>query len=231
MVFKRRERRPIGKMIAEVFYPRGGWGRAFTYIRHRLSRLPDQPHRIARGIAAGVFVSFTPLFGFHFIAAAMVAFVIRGNILAALLATFIGNPLTFPLIMALSVDLGNWMLGAPNDMQIPQILAAFGRASRELWQNIASIYTGDPRNWASFLRFVDRVFVPYFVGGLIPGLLAGILAHYLSLPLIFAYQKRREKKLALRREKRLAARRASARTDGAPPGAALRPPTPRKNGA
>lgn len=210
MVFKRRERRPIGTMIAEFFYPRGGWRRAFSYVRLRLSRLPDRPHRIARGIAAGVFISFTPLFGFHFIGAAAVAWLIRGNIVASLLGTFFGNPLTFPIIMALSVDLGNWMLGMPNDMQIPQVARALAAASSELWHNVASFYTGDLRHWHGLERFFQRVFVPYLVGGFLPGIASAAVMHYLSLPVIIAYQKRREKKLAARLEKRVAARRAAA---------------------
>jgi uncharacterized protein (DUF2062 family) len=197
-------------MVAEFFYPRGGWARAFSYVRLRLSRLPDRPHRIARGIAAGVFVSFTPLFGFHFIAAAAVAWLIRGNIVAALLGTFFGNPLTFPIIMATSVDLGNWMLGMPNDMQIPQVARALGAASTELWHNLASFYTGDARQWGGLQRFFRRVFVPYLVGGVGPGIVAAVVMHYLSLPVIVAYQKRREKKLAARLAKRLAARHANA---------------------
>lgn len=210
MVFKRRERRPIGTVIAEFFYPRGGWRRAFSYVRLRLSRLPDRPHRIARGIAAGVFVSFTPLFGFHFISAAAVAWLIRGNIVAALLGTFFGNPLTFPIIMAISVDLGNWMLGMPNDMQIPQVARALATASTELWHNISSLYTGEDQYWDGFHRFLRRVFVPYLVGGVLPGIVAAAVMHYLSLPVIVAYQKRREKRLAARLEKRIAARRAAA---------------------
>ena len=195
MVFKRRERRPFGRRFTEFFYPRGGWARALSYMRHRLSRLPDQPHRIARGIAAGVFASFTPLFGFHFMAAAGLAVIIRGNVIAALLATFVGNPLTFPLIMALSVELGNRMLGLPSDMQLPQIITAFGSASREFWHNMAAWYSGDPVHWDRMVRFFQRVFVPYFIGGLIPGIVAGTTAHYLALPLIRAYQKRREKRM------------------------------------
>lgn len=210
MVFKRREKRPLGTMITEFFYPRGGWRRAFSYVRLRLSRLPDRPHRIARGIAAGVFVSFTPLFGFHFISAAAVAWLIRGNIVAALLGTFFGNPLTFPIIMAVSVDLGNWMLGMPNDMQIPQVVRALGAASTELWHNIAAFYTGEAQHWEGFQRFLRRVFVPYLVGGFLPGVTCAAVMHYLSLPVIVAYQKRREKRLAARLEKRIAARRAAA---------------------
>ena len=115
MVFKRRDPRSYLRMIAEVFWPRGGWTRAFHYVKHRIRRLPDDPHRIARGVGAGVFVSFTPFFGLHFITAALSAKIVRGNILASLLGTFFGNPITFPIIAFFSMKLGKWMLGTRFD--------------------------------------------------------------------------------------------------------------------
>ena len=66
MVFKRRTPKTFGRAFIETFYPRGGWGRAVRYVVHRLRRLPDPAYKISRGIAAGVFTSFTPFFGFHF---------------------------------------------------------------------------------------------------------------------------------------------------------------------
>ncbi|HKK86405.1 MAG TPA: DUF2062 domain-containing protein, partial [Roseovarius sp.] len=93
MVFKRRDKRPLWKAVADFLWPRGGWTRAFHYVKHRLRRLPDPPHRIARGIFAGIFVTFSPFFGLHFFLAASLAWVMRGNIVASLLSTFVGNPL------------------------------------------------------------------------------------------------------------------------------------------
>ncbi|MDA0961670.1 MAG: DUF2062 domain-containing protein, partial [Proteobacteria bacterium] len=94
MVFKRRERRSVWRAGVEFLYPRGGWTRAFHYVKHRVRRLPDSPERIARGIWAGVFTTFTPFYGLHFIVAAIISRVMQGNILASLMATFFGNPLT-----------------------------------------------------------------------------------------------------------------------------------------
>ena len=84
--------------MLEFFWPRGGWGRAARYVQHRLHRLPDTPETIARGIFAGVFTTFTPLYGLHFIVAATLAWLVRGNIIAALLGTFFGNPLTLLMV-------------------------------------------------------------------------------------------------------------------------------------
>ncbi len=111
MIFKRRNPRTTLRIVAEFIWPRGGWRRAATYVLHRMRRLPDTPERICIGIAAGSFVSFLPLYGLHFLSAALVAWVLRGNILAALLGTFYGNPVTFPIMAVSALELGHWLLG------------------------------------------------------------------------------------------------------------------------
>ncbi|MDZ4096804.1 MAG: DUF2062 domain-containing protein [Paracoccaceae bacterium] len=195
MVFKRRTKRSWAELAGASVYPKGGWSRAAQYVNHRLRRLPDAPHRIARGIFAGVFVSFTPLFGLHFTAAALIAILLRGNILAALMATFVGNPITFPIIAVSSVELGHWILGTGKGLPVWQIVAAFGQAGGEFWANIKAIFTNGLAHWDNLSRFFHEVYLPYLVGGTGPGLVAGLISYYLSLPLIGAYQKLRKKRL------------------------------------
>ncbi|WP_243698550.1 DUF2062 domain-containing protein [Paracoccus alkanivorans] len=197
-MFKRRKPRSYGQMASDMFYPRGGWRRAGTYVLHRLRRLPDQPHRIGRGVAAGVFVSFTPLFGLHFASAAAVAWLIGGNILAALLATFVGNPITFPFIAVLSVSLGRQLLGLGGELSPQFIFGEFTRASAELWYNILSIFGPKQAHWENLGDFLYQVYWPYIVGGVIIGLAVSIASHYLTVPVIRAYHRRREKKMAAR---------------------------------
>ncbi|MEZ5913664.1 MAG: DUF2062 domain-containing protein [Paracoccaceae bacterium] len=206
MVFKRRTPRSYMQMTAEMFYPRGGWRRAASYVTHRLRRLPDKPHRIARGIFAGIVVSFTPFFGLHFATAVLLAAVMRGNMLAALLATFVDNPITFPFIALFSVELGHWMLGLERETSALRIAADFGYAGAEIWANIKAVFTDDVAHWSRLSLFFSDVFLPYLVGGLAPGIVLGAVGYYLSLPVIGAYQKRRRKKLKERYEKLRAAK-------------------------
>ena len=94
-------------------------------------------------MASGVFVCFTPFFGLHFVLATAIAWAIRGNILAALLATFFGNPLTFPIIAEVSLEIGSRILGLPHDVHLPQIVEAFGRAAtRSLAQFPGAVHRG-----------------------------------------------------------------------------------------
>jgi len=122
LVFKRRDRKPVFRALWELLWPKGGWARAAQYVRHRLSRLPDPPERIARGIWAGVFTTFTPFYGFHFFIAAFIAFVMRGNILAALLSTFFGNPLTYVPIGVVALTMGHWLLGSEMQLDVESSL-------------------------------------------------------------------------------------------------------------
>lgn len=213
-MFKRRDPRSYGQIASDLIWPRGGWRRALAYVLHRLRRLPDQPHRIARGVAVGVFVSFTPLFGLHFFLAAGVAWLLRGNVLAALLATFVGNPITFPFIAMLCLTAGRWLLGVHGMVSPQMIFGEFTRASGELYHNVLASFTDRTAHWDRLAEFYDRVFLPYALGGLIWGLIAAVAAHYLTLPVIRAYHARRAKKMA----ERIARMRELAQSRDEPPG-------------
>ena len=224
MVFKRRKRRSWARATVETFWPRGGWGRAAQYVKHRLRRLPDSPHRIARGIWSGVFISFTPLYGLHFLVSAGFAWLIRGNVVAALLATFFGNPITFPIIAAVSLRLGNWMLyGEFSAAGEGRLGEKFSGAFEDLWHNAKAIFTPEVAHWGGLADFYRDVFLPYTVGGIIPGLITATVIYSLSLPVITAYQNRRrgriQAKLAEIAQARAAAQaqkaRAKARPDSA----------------
>ena len=194
MVFKRREKRPLWQVVFELFWPRGGWSRAAQYVRHRLHRLPDTPEKIARGIFAGVFTTFTPFYGLHFLTAAIIAFVMRGNILAALLATFFGNPLTYVPIGVISMRMGYFLLGTPahSDDHIARSLGGkFMDAGEALQHNFMAMFTDATVDWHRLKIFYDEVFFPYLIGGIIPGLVAATICYIISVPLIRAYQKRR----------------------------------------
>ncbi len=209
MVFRRRDKRPIWLAAWELIWPKGGWLRAFHYVRHRVRRLPDSPERISRGVFSGVLTSFTPLFGFHFIISAIIAKTMRGNILAAIMATFFGNPITFPIIAASSMKLGHWILGTTYaEAATYSLMGAVGGAWHDLKHNFFALFTDAIAEWDKLGMFYHEVFLPYLVGGLIIGTPVALLCYYLSHPIIDIYQKRRKgrlkAKLAEHRAKKIA---------------------------
>jgi uncharacterized protein (DUF2062 family) len=80
--------------------------RFISYYKLKLARLPASTYAISSGFACGAMVSFTPLLGLHFLLAIAFAYIIRGNIIAALIGTIIGNPITFPFIWSLIYNVG-----------------------------------------------------------------------------------------------------------------------------
>jgi uncharacterized protein (DUF2062 family) len=192
VIFKRRDPKPFIRQLAELLWPRGGWARAFHYVKHRVRRLPDSPERIARGIWAGVFITFTPLFGFHFFFAVLIAKAMKGNILASLMATFVGNPLTFVFITLASLKTGHWMLGTELEQgELRALSRKFADAGSDLWHNAIAIFTPAPMDWSGLAIFSRDVFYPYLMGGIVSGIFFGTLAYYSSVPVLRAYQKRR----------------------------------------
>ncbi|WP_375229938.1 DUF2062 domain-containing protein [Roseobacter sp. S98] len=193
MVFKRRDPKSWPRALLEFLWPRGGWARAFHYVKHRMRRLPDSPERIARGIWAGVFASFTPFYGFHFFIAAGLATVMRGNVIASLMATFFGNPLTYVPIGVAALSTGHWLLGDTVDEGMHRSFGGkFVDAGADLKDNFKALFTDDTADWSGWHVFYDEIFFPYMVGGVLPGIFFATLCYYLSVPLIRAYQKRRK---------------------------------------
>jgi uncharacterized protein (DUF2062 family) len=76
----------------------------------RFSKKGLTPHEISLGVAVGIFVAFIPLFGTHTLTAIALASLLRVNTLIVLLGTQISNPLTFPLQLLISAEVGSLLL-------------------------------------------------------------------------------------------------------------------------
>jgi len=189
-------------LARNLIYPDGGFRRATRYLIHRMRRLPDEPHKIARGVFAGMFVNFPPIFGIQFISAALLAWVMRGNILAAVLCTFLSNPITTPFIAVGSLELGHWMLGIRVPLTPVMIFDAFSQAGYELWRNFLAIFSDAPTRWNNLGVFWRQIYFPYLVGSILPGLVFSLAAYYITIPLVRAYQKLRANKTREGVEKR-----------------------------
>jgi uncharacterized protein (DUF2062 family) len=121
-MFGRRNPLPVHHRVWSVVWPKAGWRRASRYMAHRVRRLPGTPYRIAAGVASGAAVSFTPFIGLHFVAAALLSLLLRGNVVASAIGTAVGNPWTFPFIWTWIYTLGQWLMGADAASDFPATL-------------------------------------------------------------------------------------------------------------
>ncbi len=197
-MFKRRKPLTWAAWSKAQVYPRGGFKRAVLYMWHRLRRLPDPPHRIARGVFAGTFANFPPILGFQMIAAVGLAWVMRGNIIAALLATLLSNPITTPIIALISLKLGHWMLGSTEGINLTLVYAAFSQAAGDLWHNVRAAFGPEKAHWDGLALFWKRIYFPYLVGSILPGIFTSLVLYWLTIPVLTAYQAIRRRRLKSR---------------------------------
>ena len=155
-----------------MLWPRRSWARSFKYMTKRILRLTASPHAISAGVAAGVFASFTPFIGLHFIIAFIVAYIIAGNFLAAASGTFFGNPLTFPFIWGSTYQVGHFILSgtkAEDEGESLNELAeldVFEIGISGLWHQVTGIW--------------EPVFKPMLIGSMPLGVAFGIVAYILT---------------------------------------------------
>ena len=179
-MFNRRVQEPLSVRIQNWVWPRLGWRRWMQYVWHRIHRIQDTPHKIAIGVACGVCVTFTPYMGFHFLLAAMVAWVFGGSLIASAIGTFIGNPITFPFIWLWTYNLGTMLLGGEAAEEFPVELA------------FSAIFEHPG-------YFFEHLLLPMTLGGLITGAIVGMMFYWPIVRFVQSYQLRRSARLEARR--------------------------------
>jgi uncharacterized protein len=86
---------------------------SYAFLRLKVLHVTDTPHRIAMGVAVGVFVAFglAPFLGTHIFAALLLATVLGGNKIAALASMWVHNPVTMWPIIFGEYELGKHIVG------------------------------------------------------------------------------------------------------------------------
>ena len=144
--------------------------RFISYYKLKLARLPASPHAIAAGFACGSMVSFTPLLGLHFILAIFFAYLIRGNLFAALLGTIVGNPITFPFIWGLIYKVGAFVSSTKHK-----------KFNHEI-------------NFDMIITQTYEIFLPMLLGGVILAIPVWLITYLLTHSFVSSYKKSKKKK-------------------------------------
>ena len=110
LLFRSRTNRFVRGAVG-FLWPKKGFIRSWLYITLRILRLRSSDYSLAAGFAAGVFAAMMPFLGVHFLIAAGLAWIVRGNIMMSLVGTLTGNPWTLPLIWVGTYNIGSWLLG------------------------------------------------------------------------------------------------------------------------
>ncbi len=192
-MFKRRNKLGLWARSINWIWPRAGIRRSLVYAWHRVARISGSPHFITIGLASGVFASWTPFVGIHFLLAALLAFFLRGSLLASALGTFFGNPFSFPFIWLATYNLGGYLLGQESlnhvDITLPD---------GTFWL----LFTDPSAFFSVVWGAIGPYFMPMLIGSIPLGLAAAVPIYFLTRPFVDKYQTRRRKRLEKKRNGR-----------------------------
>jgi len=192
-VFGRRKELPFWVRLKSWLWPTMGWRRLVMYLLKRLTRLSGTPSNIACGFACGAAISFTPFVGLHILLSMMMAWLLRGHIIASVVGTVVGNPWTFPLIWLATYKTGQMLLGSAEAAPWPAV-TMFKHVVTDLGGLIWPTLTGEDTWLALKQVMVDlRALIwPMFIGSIPLALIAGLVIYLPMAKAIDAFQKARE---------------------------------------
>ncbi len=149
--------------------------RARRFFIYRVLHVDDTPHRIALGIATGIFIAWTPTVGFQMALTLLLSWLLGANKLAGLPFVWVSNPFTMFFIYYPNYLLGKSILGGkyPN--------ADFIEAINWSGNWIEKIQSWWAETW--------KVFEPLWLGSIIAGVILGTIVYFVTYRSIVAYRK------------------------------------------
>jgi uncharacterized protein (DUF2062 family) len=172
---------------------RNSWPRRLRRFLNWLIRLRGSSRAIARGMAVGMIVAFTPTIGFQTLIALGIATLLNANRPVSIVPTWLTNPFTIPPVYAFTYYLGSFFWSGPDPAEVTRAMAAAARELESL--DLLAIRA----QLGVFLDLGMDVFMPMWIGGLIVGTVAAGITYPLTLRTVERLRKRRKRRRAKRR--------------------------------
>ena len=152
--------------------------RLYDFFVLRVLGLNDTPHRIALGVAVGMFVAWTPTIPFQMILTLALSALLGANKLVGQPVVWITNPVT-----AIPLYWFNFVVGCslvPTDCSTSKFLSVF----REVFACQEGFWETVRLSWHASLQF----FWPLWAGSLFVGLALGLISYFLCLVAVRRYK-------------------------------------------
>jgi uncharacterized protein len=157
---------------------RTAWEKARHFVLHSVLHADDPPSRLALGAAIGIFVTFTPTFGFQMLLVVFAAWLLRANKAVGLPIVWLSNPATAMIIYYPCYVIGRILLDRePIDKQ--------------WWSDLQQ----PPPGWWPAVDFywsqLLEVAAPLWLGCLVVAVCTSIPTYYIVYHTICIYRMRR----------------------------------------
>jgi hypothetical protein len=120
------------------------WRRLKNFFIYRVLHVDDTPHRIALGVAVGMWVAWTPTIPFQMVLTFLLAWVLGANKVVGLPFVWFSNPLTIVPIYGPNYVVGCWLLGSEFQgfkqiIQAADLRGNFVEVAQRWWHAIQSV--------------------------------------------------------------------------------------------
>jgi uncharacterized protein (DUF2062 family) len=134
------------------------------FLVHRVLHADDTPHRIALGMAIGVFIAWTPTVGFQMALVVALAWLLDANRVVGIPVVWVSNPVTFAPIYLPNYYVGRWIVGSRVP---PPDFAGFANATGGWLAMVRAWWT---TTWHGLL--------PLWLGSLVVATVLGVASYF-----------------------------------------------------
>ena len=155
------------------------------FVVYRVLHANDTPHRLALGIALGLFISWTPTIGLQMVLVLLAASVFKAKRIVGLPIVWISNPLTAVPIYYMNYAFGRFLIGLFGDRPMQsyeQVESAFS----QLYNNWGRFY--EIQFWKMLSGALVDMSLEIWVGSVIIGVVLGLIGYIVSYKVIVWYR-------------------------------------------
>jgi uncharacterized protein (DUF2062 family) len=160
------------------------WRKAVAFLKLKVLHITDTPHRIAMGVAVGVFVAFglAPFLGTHIIAAFILAMLFGGNKIAALGSMWVHNPITmWPIIFA-EYELGK---------HVVNLWTRTPKGFLDSWEELGVFsYPFAAEFWYQLSHVMMKIGLEVSIGCTLLGVVTAFLSYFAAKEIIIEHRKK-----------------------------------------
>jgi uncharacterized protein (DUF2062 family) len=145
-----------------------------SFFIYRVLHVDDTPHRIALGVAVGIFITWTPTISLQMVLTVALSALLRANKVVGVPFVWISNPATLAPIYLPNYFVGCWILRQPRQNLEP----LFQAWDRGLWDGLVAMWqTG----WQGFW--------PLWTGSIVVGGALGVLSYFATRFAVVRYRR------------------------------------------
>lgn len=160
------------------------------FLEYKVIHIEDTPHKIALGIAIGLFVAWTPLLGLHIFIVIALSILLRANKFAAFVSVWASNIFTYAIMFYPAYLLGNFICdffpshSVLSDQQVSSLFNKLFAPANML----SGFYTKE--YWRQFVLLLKEIGPELWIGCLLLGLVAAVGSYFICYKVIRSHRKK-----------------------------------------